>query len=191
MRLYIKNTPLMEKYLGKYRIPSNRHQNYDYSTSGAYYLTICTRNREHYFGDVINGKMKLNRIGDFAYEEWFKTPVMRKDMHIGLDEFCIMPNHIHGIIIFYDVTHRDALQCASASVSQNHGPNEFGPQTKNLASIIRGFKGTVKRYANMNGITFEWQPRYHDHIIRNESDYNRIKMYIAENPKNWQKDEYR
>jgi len=104
------------KVYSKYRIPSNRHQDYDYSSPGAYYITICTANKECYFGKIVLDKMELNRIGEVAREEWLKTPAIRSEMNIVLDEFCIMPNHFHGIIIFCDDSRsRDAMHCVSAN----------------------------------------------------------------------------
>ena len=67
-------------------------------------------------------------------------------------------------------------------------PNKFGPQSKNLGAVVRGFKSAVKKYATMNNINFTWQPRYHDRIIRNENEFYRIKNYIFNNPQNWEKD---
>lgn len=63
--------------------------------------------------------------------------------------------------------------------------NQFGPQSRNLASIIRGFKASVKRYANLNNINFEWQSGYYDRVIRNEKEYHNIKQYIYNNPEQW------
>jgi len=178
----------MEKYLGKYRIPSNRHQDYDYSAPGAYFVTICTKNKEHYFGRIADGRMEMARIGIVAFDFWCDIP--NHFPFVSLEEFVIMPNHIHGILIFNE-TAVETQNLASLRVTTlNQGINKFGPQSKNLASVIRGFKTAVKSYATSNNIEFFWQPRYYDHIIRDESDYNRIKIYVAENPGNWENDEY-
>jgi REP element-mobilizing transposase RayT len=194
-------------------------------------VTICTKNREHFFGDIHNGKMVLSEIGRIAKLEWQKTSEIRE--YVELDEFVIMPNHIHGIVIIdwnkIDVPCRNARHCVSTNeniftksptirdinaelqILQNEPiqkpkksqsykpyptatgqwePNRFGPQSKNLASIIRGFKIAVKPYATKNNITFSWQPRYHDHIMRNEKEYLLIQEYIINNPRNWEKDRY-
>ena len=86
-------------YQNKYRISSARLQSWDYASEGLYFVTICTQNREQYFGRVIGDKLKLSSIGDVALDEWFKTPGLRPDMNLELGEFVVMPNHIHGIII--------------------------------------------------------------------------------------------
>ena len=86
-------------YQNKYRISSARLQSWDYASEGMYFVTICTQNRGHYFGEVIKGEMKQSEIGQVTREEWFKTPGLRPDMNLELSEFVVMPNHIHGIII--------------------------------------------------------------------------------------------
>ena len=195
-----------EKFKEKYRIPSNRHPNWDYSLAGSYFITICTANREHYFGEIIDDEMELSEIGKVVLNEWMKTPELRPDMNIILDEFCIMPNHFHAIIMIggyrRDATHRrDAMHCVSTTITptptttptidiKQKTPNKFGPQSKNLGAVVRGFKSAVKKYATMNNINFTWQPRYHDRIIRNENEFYRIKNYIYNNPKNWNNDEF-
>jgi len=177
-----------EKFQRKYRIESNRNPNWDYSSPAKYFITICTASREHYFGEIVNFKMKLSEIGNIAYYEWLKTPELRPDMNIVLDEFCIMPNHFHAIIGWGGDQCRGRLQSASTTLKTKN-TNKFGPQSKNLGAIIRGFKSSIKKYATINSINFAWQPNYHDHIIRNEEEFKRIKRYIQNNPKNWNKDE--
>ncbi|MDZ7807615.1 MAG: transposase [Gracilimonas sp.] len=89
----------MSKFRDKYRIKSNRWEYWDYKNPGAYFITICTKNKECFFGEIVNGEMLLNQIGSIAESEWKKTKIIRKDMNITLGEFVIMPDHIHGIII--------------------------------------------------------------------------------------------
>jgi REP element-mobilizing transposase RayT len=97
-----------------------------------------------------------------------------------------MPNHFHGIIFIgenqYNANIKEYL--ADRSI------NKFGPQSKNLASVIRGFKSAVTTYARKNKILFDWQSRFHDHIVRSEAEYYRIAEYITDNPANWSKDEF-
>ena len=174
----------IEKFKGKYRIQSNRHPNWDYSFPGLYFITICTTNKEYYFGEIINNEIKLSEIGNVVLNEWIKTPELRPDMNIILDEFCIMPNHFHAIIGFGGKNSMPTID-----IKQNKTPNKFGPQSKNLGAVVRGFKSTVKKYATINNIDFTWQSRYHDRIIRNENEFHRIKNYIYNNPKNWDNDE--
>ncbi|MCK4361319.1 MAG: hypothetical protein KAV70_06210 [Bacteroidales bacterium] len=201
----------MDKYKNKYRIASARLQNWDYGSNATYFITICTASREHYFGKIVKNKMQLFEIGWIAKNEWLKTPEIRPDMNLLLDKFIVMPNHFHGIIIIgeneynmkrdtkRDTKRRDAMHCVSTiatiattttTATNNDTKNEFGPQSKNLASIIRGFKSSVTTFAHKNNIKFGWQSRYHDHIIRNDAEYNRIKTYIIENPANWPQDKF-
>ncbi len=189
---------MRNKYQNKYRISSARLKNWDYSSSAAYFVTICTKNRIHFFGEVINGEMILNDLGQIVENEWVKTIEMRPDMNLELGEFVVMPNHFHGIIIIGNNQYnsklngndgRDAMHGVSTMPSPSSG--EFGIQSKNLASIIRGFKSAVTTYARKNNnLDFGWQARYHDHIIRNELSFERIQNYIINNPSKWNEDKF-
>ncbi len=120
---------------------------------------------------------------------------MRPDMNLEMGEFVIMPNHFHAIIGIGDNEYnsgnnalpnrRDAMHCVSIK-----NKNALGPQSKNLASIIRGFKIGVTKNARFINADFAWQPRYHDHIIRNNESHQRISNYIINNPKNWKEDKF-
>ncbi len=97
---------VMKLFQHKYRTDSNRLKHWDYSNNGYYFLTICTKNREHFFGEIEDGEMLLNAVGKLVNDEWYKSEKIRK--HIILDEFIIMPNHIHGIVIIdNDLSHAD------------------------------------------------------------------------------------
>jgi putative transposase len=226
------------KYQNKYRIPSARLQTWDYGNNGSYFITICTHNREHYFGQVVNDEMQLNEIGKLVEQEWIKTTVLRPDMNLELGNFVVMPNHFHAILIIggneynsgrTDAMHRvstinairdsgdtDAIRdsdrtdamhrVATTPAAANTAINNFGPQSKNLASIIRGFKSSVTTQVKKMGIDVDamrrinrdatqgvptiWQPRFHDHIIRDAGSFERIQNYIADNPKNWKEDKF-
>ncbi|MCL2261283.1 MAG: hypothetical protein FWC15_08035 [Fibromonadales bacterium] len=171
-----------DKYKGKYRIPSNRLMGYNYNANGCYYITICTKNREHYFGKIVDREMQLSEIGETAKLEWSKTAMLRPDMNLRLDESIVMPNHFH-CIVFID---GNQYNMANASLPYK---NSFIPQSKNISSIIRGFKSAVTAYARKHGIVFAWQERFHDIIIHDEEELNRVRSYIFENPQNWDKDE--
>jgi len=203
---------MTDKYQNKYRISSARLYNWDYGANGAYFITVCTHNRVHYFGDIINGKIQLSKIGKIVNAEWLKTFDMRPDMNLIMDEYVIMPNHFYAIIIIgenqynterydirdtqHDTQHdtqcdtqcRDAMHCVSTDT--NIAKNKFGPQSKNLASIIRGFKIGVTKNARQIHADFAWQSRFYDHIIRNNESYHRIQNYIINNPMNWNKDKF-
>ena len=194
-----------DKYHNKYRIPSARLQSWDYGSNAAYFITICTKNREHYFGEIVGDTMGLSTIGLQVEQEWIKTPAMRPDMNLELGNFVVMPNHFHAILIIGEnkynteggVIRRDAMHGVSTGsntptdVNDPTTTNQFGPQSKNLASIIRGFKSAVTTYAKINGIfNFAWQSRFHDHVIRNADSFERIQNYIANNPLNWKDDKF-
>ncbi|MDR2056986.1 MAG: hypothetical protein LBP83_01655 [Dysgonamonadaceae bacterium] len=174
-----------KKFQNKYRIPSARAQWWDYSNSAAYFVTICTKNQENYFGNVVDGEMQLSEIGQIAQSEWEKTTEMRQDMNLQLGEYVVMPNHFHCIIIIAENQYNDKNTIQSVSPQ-----NKFGPQSKNLASIIRGFKIGVTANARKIHADFEWQSRYHDHIIRNIKEFQRIENYIFNNPANWGADKF-
>ena len=185
-----------EKFKNQYRIPSNRWQGYDYSASGMYFVTVCTKGKRHFFGQIVDGEFQPSAMGEVAKNEWLKTATLRPDMNLILDEFVVMPNHFHGIIFigenqYNTSTRRDALQCVSAihSVRAESGDNKFGAQSKNLASIIRGFKMAVTTFARKNNIDFAWHERFHDHVIRDNDALQNIRAYIYNNPANWLDDE--
>lgn len=179
-----------ENKYNNFRRQTHRLKGFDYSSDGYYYITICTRDRLFYFGEIIDKKMQYSSIGEIAREYWLNIP--KHYLFVLLDEFIVMPNHIHGIIkINHDniMTIRNVAthNCASLPMVDGHY-NKFGPQSKNLASIIRGYKSTVKKYANQHNIEFHWQPRYYDRIIRDKDELNHIREYIKNNPVNWQED---
>jgi len=280
----------MDKFQNKFRIPSARLQNWDYGWSAAYFVTICTANRECYFGDIQDHKMILSDTGIIADILW--SEIQKHFQNITLDAFVVMPNHVHGIIIIHDsnkegdiitghapgndnannndatvddnhdrnenhdrndnhvVETRHALSLPFASnnannndatVDNNHAGNEnhahngnhdrnnnhavetrhalslqsqqsqqsqqstpsgepmippqtigqkrFQNQGKNtLSAIIGGYKSAVTKHARRLGYNFVWQARFHDHIIRNNTEYQRIKNYIVKNPEMWHED---
>ncbi|MCK8140965.1 transposase [Flavobacterium sp. I-SCBP12n] len=220
----------MNKYQNKYRIPSTRLQNWDYGAMGAYFVTICTQNREHFFGEIVQtqcivethcnaslqNEMLLTDIGKKVEQEWLKTIALRPDMNLELGNFVVMPNHFHGILIIGKNEFNSELEITSGIESgiesriesgiesgiesrrrdamhrvSTDKTNKFGPQSKNLASIIRGFKSAVTTYSRTNGNTnFGWQPRFHDHIIRNSFEFERIQNYIEQNPAKWAADKF-
>jgi REP element-mobilizing transposase RayT len=194
----------MAKFKNKYRIESTRLQNWNYSRVAVYFITICTANRDHFFGIVKNNEMVYSDIGAIVAQEWVKTPEIRPDMNLELGEFMVMPNHFHGVIFIgnNEFNGRDAMHRVSTSTDDNIDAmhrvstddniykNEFGPQSKNLSSIIRGFKSAVTVQAKKINPDFGWQARFHDHIIRNPKSYDTISQYIIDNPKKWGEDEF-
>lgn len=184
-------------YKGKYRVESTRLESWDYSSPGYYFVTICVQNRDCHFGNVENGSMVLSDIGEIANKYWQEIP-----LHIPsaqLDEYIIMPNHVHGIIIQNEIrrnTTSDSRITKKSAVRQGGITAHHNPMlAKNgIPYIIRWYKGRVaheirKNIVALNNIQFAWQPRFHDHIIRSEEDLNKIRNYISSNPVNWDKDE--
>ena len=185
------------KYKGRYRIPSARAWWHRYN-GGTYYVTICTKNRENYFGRIVDGAMEMSEMGKCLNEQILLTSQMRADMNVEIPLFSIMPNHVHLIVVIGDnvyntpveyddgvSTGRDTMPCVSDSIN-----NTLSPQSKNLASIIRGIKIGTKAYATTNNIVVDWQPRFHDHIVRNVDELNAIANYIEDNVANWKEDDF-
>ena len=195
----------MKKFKNKYRILSARLQNWDYGAAALYFITICTQNRVCYFGDVWNGHMQLSETGKIVESEWEKTFEIRQDMNVWQGECVVMPNHFHAIIGIGEnqyntvrgaaddgVDGRDAMHRVSTGHANTDATpkNQFGPQSKNLASIIRGFKSAVTMGARNIVPGFQWQSRFYDHIIRNDNAHKRISEYIINNPANWNNDKF-
>lgn len=182
----------MDKYRGKYHIPSARWAAWDYGGHAAYFITLCTAHREHCFGSVANGAMTLTSLGQSAVDCWYEIPAHFP--FVVLDEFVVMPNHVHGIVVINKPT-TGVVGTQHVVETQNvaslrMASNRFGPQSQNLASIVRGYKIGVTKFARQNNLPFAWQNRYHDHIIRDEGEYHRIRQYICENPQRWADDAY-
>lgn len=181
----------MEKFKNKYRVESARLCGYDYGQNGVYFITICTKNRIHHFGKVSNGKMELSEIGKYASECWSNIP--KHFPFVELGEFVIMPNHVHGIIIINKINENE-FQIPFNEINipffQSTYRNQFGPQSQNIASIIRGFKVGVTKSAKNIVSDFKWQARFHDHIVRNEKSFNHIQNYILNNPLKWSQDTF-
>jgi REP element-mobilizing transposase RayT len=94
---------MADKFKNKYRIPSARWKDWDYGASAAYFVTVCTANRERFFGEINNGEMILSEIGKTVQTEWLKTPELRPDMNITLDAYVVISDHFHGIIVIGSV----------------------------------------------------------------------------------------
>ena len=169
-----------EKFRDKYRIPSSRLKNWDYGQNAVYFVTVNTRKHVHFFGSIKDGNMKMNILGNEVKSQWLKTKDIRADMNLELGPYVVMPNHFHAIIII-----------GENEFNLHEKTNQFGPQSKNLGSIMRGFKSSVTVFAKQSGFAdFEWQPRYHDHIIRNDTEFQNIHNYIVRNPASWEQDSY-
>jgi putative transposase len=246
----------MDKFKNKYRIPSNRKPNWDYSANALYFLTIVTQNRVCNLGEIVEivdgvvppqpltYKMVLSDYGKIIEQEWFKSFEIRNELI--LHEFVLMPNHLHAIVEIYsgndgiggvigvddggditrvdDVTTVETHGRASLPPQQPSQP-QISPQTppqtttdadtniqikrnppirlpKSISSFIAGFKSAVNTKIDdyideyklslpkYNRNNHFFQPNYHDHIIRDNIEYQRIKRYIINNPLNWGKDTF-
>jgi putative transposase len=187
----------LSKFQNKYRIESNRLPGWDYSGDGKYFLTICTHDKLLLFGNIYDGNMIKNQFGNIAHYEWLRSFEIRPDFI--LDEFIIMPNHVHGIVkIKNSVLRNGNIAETHCSVSlrqqqqqqQQHKikPFPYGRKPKSISSFVAGYKSTVTKQINIIRRTPGqriWQPNYHDIIIRNENQYHNIQRYIINNPKNW------
>jgi len=178
-----------------HRRRSIRLRGYDYSRSGAYFIAICAQNRQCLFGNIANGDMRLNDAGKMIQIVWNELPEYYPGIEI--DEFVIMPNHFHGIVVIVG-----AGPCACPKISANDHTEKGQPQgiapTTNLAlpDVVHRFKTmTTKRYAD--GVKQSawppfpgklWQRNYWEHIIRNESELNHIREYIRSNHTKWDLD---
>lgn len=174
---------------------SIRLQGYDYSRPGAYFITICTHNRECLFGTIIDGDMVLNQFGRIVSEEWVKTGEIRDE--IQLDRWVIMPNHFHGIV-WITTTGNGISRCRKGDRpgrgTARRAPTveQFGkPVAGSLPAIVRAFKSAVTKQINQIRTTPGakiWQRNYWEHIIRNKDELNRIRQYIIDNPVKWETD---
>ena len=197
---------MSEKFKGKYRNESARLQNWDYGNDAAYFITICTKNREHFFGEIRNARMQVSPVGAIAYVLWNEIKIHAKNVELG--EFVVMPNHVHGIIILNndrnvgdggvgdgggrDVACNVPTETETETEISNPFKNEqmaaISPKSNTVSSIIRTYKSAVTKYCNRLKLPFGWQSRFHDHIIRNDESFQRISEYIKTNPANWEKD---
>jgi len=162
---------------------SIRLKGYDYSQAGAYFVTIVTWQREYLFGEITDEKMALNEIGEIVREEWERTAAVRPNVELG--EYVIMPNHVHGILVFVD---DDDVVGAIRRVA----PTSQTLQPRSLGAIMAQFKSIVtKRINGLQNVSGRpvWQRNYYEHIIRNERDMDRITRYIESNPLRWVDDD--
>jgi putative transposase len=161
----------------KFRRRSIRLPEYDYSKPGAYFITICLFNKDLIFGIIKNGKIILSEIGMIAKK--YLEGIPNHFENIFMDNYVIMPNHIHFIISIAGVQNFEPLQ---------HHYQKIIP--KSVGSIIRAFKAAVTHRCRVDGFeNFKWQRNYFEHIIRNDKDLFRIREYIQNNPLRWKLDE--
>ncbi len=193
---------------------SVRLKEYDYSTHGGYFVTICTKNRECFLGEISDGVMEYSIIGETAEKYFIDTVEAVGDMY--LDSYVIMPNHIHMILFITDnkrsilkgvsrnapteeTDHSQVIfnavpKCNRRGVTCNARDKEYyskiASRNSLLSITIRKFKAHITRWCNNNQIEyFGWQRNYYEHVIRNEDDLHKIRFYIESNPYNWHMDD--
>jgi REP element-mobilizing transposase RayT len=211
---------------------SIRLRGYDYSRAGAYFITLCTQNRQCLFGEIVDGAMRLNPAGRLVADEWMKTAIIRHE--IELDEWVMMPNHFHGILAIVDGCCRGDPPVAPKIDRPMTTPwrgdppvapkidrpmttpwrgdppvapkidrpmttpwtgdppvAPTGPKPRSVGAVMAGFKSAVTKrvneWRNTPGAKL-WQRNYWEHVIRNESELNRIREYIRHNPAKWELD---
>ncbi len=156
-----------------------RLKNYDYARNGAYFVTICAKEREPLFGEITDGRMIVNPIGEIVESVWNELIDHYGD--IALDAFVVMPNHIHGIIVLSD-SDWAGFKPAPTIKTKRHG----------LSEIIRGFKTfssrSINAYRNTTGAPV-WQRNYYERVIRNQTELNQTRQYIMDNPTKWAYDQ--
>lgn len=208
-----------DKFQNKYRIPSARLKNWDYGSNGAYFITICTKEMKHLFGEVVDKKMNLNTLGALAEKYWIE--IEKQFPYIELGNFQIMPNHMHGILIINKSVEtrfiaslpnktpetgeftgeNKAVLCerfiasppqSESKLSETGGfAGENNPMlSENISRIIRWYKGRCTFEIRKIDANFNWHSRFHDHIIRNEVSFERIQNYIVDNPARWKEDTF-
>ncbi|MGF1457858.1 MAG: transposase [Leptolyngbyaceae cyanobacterium] len=171
----------------KHHRRSIRLQGYDYSSTGVYFITLCTFQRQCLFGKIIDGTIQLNTFGQIVAEEWRQSSSIRQEIEFG--QWVIMPNHLHGIVLINPVGAHNRVG------AHGRAPLRMGiahRKPRSLSSFIAGFKSaTTKRInaARNSPRTPVWQRNYYDHIIRNEASLQRIQQYIQNNPATWQDDQ--
>ena len=191
-------------YKNKYKTNTIRLKNWDYSKDAFYFITICTKNKQNLFGKIENDEMVLNSFGEIIKKYWFEIP--KHFENVRLDEFIVMPNHVHGILIIDDgngggngggTKNNAKMETQQCCVSTNkidekiQKSNTFYKlKSGSLPVIIRSYKSICTKTINkfQDNIRFAWQPRFYERIIRNQKEFHNIKYYIINNPANWRDD---
>ena len=170
-----------------------RLPHFDYSQQGAYFVTICTRNRACLFGEVVDGEMQLSDVGEVAHTMWERIPTHAP--LVETDAWIVMPNHVHGVIF---IAGSDTVVSPNTGISPTVGATPAsplqrpsGPPKRSLGAIVGSYKSAVSRRINelrrSRGAPI-WQRNYYEHVIRDDTALNRIRQYIMENPARWAED---
>jgi len=180
----------------KHHRRSIRLKGFDYSSEGAYYVTIVAQGRECLFGEIVDGEMRLNEYGKIVQKWWNEIPIHFPNVELGA--FIIMPNHVHGIIYIIEERRGEVLSPRNNPNANNLNANNKGGETPplrkpTLGQIVAYFKyqstKEMNRIETPNAITRFWQRNYYEHIIRNEKELQQKTDYILDNPSRWDEDE--
>ena len=162
---------------------------HDYAAACAYFVTIVTHNRDCILGDVVNDVLVMSAFGQIAHEEWARSAEIRRE--VELDAFVVMPDHVHGIVIFHDHDRDrddgDEAAASSKALIENK-PQRIQRAAHSLGTFVGGYKGTVTRRINVARDTPGapmWQRNYHETVIHNERQLNGYRKYIGDNPMQW------
>ena len=188
----------MNNHVGKNRRRSIRLTGYDYSHSGAYFVTVCTYHREHLFGKISDEEMILNTYGKIILNQWHG--ISHHYQNVQLDQFQVMPDHVHGIVFILDECGRGRAKHSGFGFgesfkdqTENASPLQDldrprGTKPGSLSSIMQNFISVTTRKINRirksPGARL-WQRNFYEHIIRNDNELNKIRDYICYNPLNW------
>jgi len=184
-----------ELFKNRFRVPSARAAWHDYN-GGIYFVTICTAGREHYFGEITDGEMHLSAIGEYTRQ--CIENITQHNPYANVPLFVIMPNHLHLIVVIDDTNgcrrdapwHVSTEKWRACADGKNPKMQDIANHQGRLSTVVGGLKQSVTRYARKNQITFAWQTRFHEHIIRNTNEMNRIAKYIETNVAKWDIDEF-
>jgi putative transposase len=174
----------------KHKRSSARLKTFDYTSNAAYFITVCTFQREHLLGQIVDGEMQLNDVGQIVAECWDLIP--EHFPHVELDTFIAMPDHVHGIVLISqpsDENERSTVVVGATHASPLHPDttpeNPNGPKKRSLGSIIGSFKSAAtKRINESRGLpgTPVWQRSFWDRVIRDDRELEETRSYILENP---------
>ncbi|MCL5257095.1 MAG: transposase [Chloroflexi bacterium] len=173
--------------------PSARHTlrltDYDYSQPGAYFLTLCTYDKKPLLGEVLDGQVKLSQYGSIIEREWLRTSEIRSE--VELDEFVIMPNHLHCIVFFKEPQADRDRAHGRAPLQEGASDSQDLRKPRSLGSLVAGFKSAATTQINAlrgtPGVPV-WQRNYYEHVIRNEEELQRVRHYVLTNPTRWELD---
>ena len=177
---------IYKPYRRSIRIPK-----YDYSRTGTFFLTICAFERQCLFGEIIDDRMYLNDLGRIVEQEWNKSAQIRSE--INLDEFIVMPNHLHGMVsIEKEFVGAHRLRPSLSATKIIRPPQDNLRKPRSIGAFVAGFKSSATRRINECRKTSShpvWQRNYFEHVVRDDEDMNRIRQYITDNPIRWIDDE--